>query len=89
MSDAKAALIVCVMPKQGEVQKAKTQDEQQKQQQQRMKLRDQCSVGLQSGHFALLSRQWGEAVQLFQGQRNKRKAAQAFEGAPVNGNIPH
>ncbi|DBB05752.1 TPA: hypothetical protein ACH3X1_012350 [Trebouxia sp. C0004] len=70
---------------QGEVQKAKTQDEQQKQQQQRLKLRDQCSVGLQSGHFVLLSRQWGEAAQLFQGQRNKRKAAQAFEGAPVNG----
>jgi len=82
-------LIVRLMPKQGEVQKAKTQDEQQKQQQQRMKLRDQCSVGLQSGHFALLSRQWGEAVQLFQGQRNKRKAAQAFAGAPVNGNFPH
>ncbi|KAL0020378.1 hypothetical protein WJX79_011139 [Trebouxia sp. C0005] len=70
---------------QGEVQKAKTQDEQQKQQQQRLKLRDQCSVGLQSGHFALLSRQWGEAVQSFQGQRSKRKAAQAFEDAPVNG----
>ncbi|KAA6428868.1 MAG: hypothetical protein FRX49_00978 [Trebouxia sp. A1-2] len=66
-------------------QKAKTQDEQQKQQQQRLKLRDQCSVGLQSGHFALLSRQWGEAVQSFQGQRSKRKAAQAFEDAPVNG----
>ena len=74
------------MSKQGEVQKAKTQEEQQ---QQRLKLRDQCSVGLQSGHFALLSRQWGQAVQLFQGQRNKRKAAQAFEGAPVNGDFPH
>lgn len=77
------------MPKQGAVPKAKTQEEQQQQQQQRTKLRDQCSVGLQSGHFALLSSQWGEAVQLFQGQRNKRKAAQAFEGAPANGNTPH
>lgn len=76
-------------PKQGQVQKAKTQDGQQKQQQQRLKLREQCSVGLQSGHFVLLSRQWGEAAQLFQRQRNKRKATQAFEGVPVNGNFPH
>ena len=66
--------------------KAKSREEQQEKQQQRMKLRKQCSVGLQSSHFVLLSRQWREAtVQLFQGQRNKRKAAQAFEGAPLNG----
>lgn len=64
----------------------KSREEQQEQQQQRMNLRKQCSVGLQSSHFVLLSKQWGEAtVQLFQGQRNKRKAAQAFEGAPLNG----
>jgi len=87
--ETRAVLTVRLIPKQGAVPKAKTQEEQQKQQQQRSKLRDQCSVGLQSGHFALLSRQWGEAVQLFQGQRNKRKAAQAFAGAPVNGNFPH
>ena len=68
--------------------KAKTEEEQQEQHQQRIKLREQCIVGLKSGHFVLLSRHLGETVKLLQGQRSKRKAAQALEDAPLNGGEP-
>ena len=65
--------------------KPKTAEEQQLQQQQRMKLREQCSVGMQSGHFVLLSRQLRDAAKVLHNQRNKRKAAQAFDETPMNG----
>ena len=65
--------------------KPKTAEEQQQQQQQHMKLREQCSVGMQSGHFVLVSRQLGDAAKVLHSQRNKRKAAQAFDEAPMNG----
>ena len=70
---------------QGHIPKGKTEEEQKVQQQQRAKLREDCSVGMQPGNFVMLSKQWGEVVQVLQGQRNKRKAAQAFEDAPLNG----
>ena len=70
---------------QGRPSKPKTEEEHRKQQQQRVRLRDDCSMGLQPGHFVMLSKQWGEVVKVLQGQRNKRKAAQAFEDAPLNG----
>ena len=65
--------------------KPKTAEEQQLQEQQRMKLREQCSAGMQPGHFVLLSRQLGDAAKVLHSQRNKRKAAQAFDEAPMNG----
>ena len=37
------------------------------------------------GHFVMLSRQWGPVVKLLQGQRNKRKANQAFQDVPLIG----
>lgn len=70
---------------QGRPAKPKTDEEQREQQQQRVRLRDDCSMGLQPGHFVMLSKQWGQVVKVLQTQRNKRKAAQAFEDAPLNG----
>ena len=79
----------CVCITQGQTQKAKTEEEVRKHHQQRVQVREQCSVGMQPGHFVMLSRQCGNATKLLQGQRNKRKAAQAFDDAPLNGELSH
>ena len=68
---------------------AKAEEQQQQQQQQRGKLREECSVGMKPGHFVMLSRQWGPVVKLLQGQRNKRKADQAFQDVPLTGEPSH
>ena len=68
---------------QGNTHKAKAEEQQQ--QQQRGKLREECSMGMMPGHFVMLSRQWGPVVKLLQGQRNKRKAHQAFQDVPLPG----
>ena len=70
--------------------KAKAEEQQQQQQQQqRGKLREECSVGMMPGHFVMLSKQWGPVVNLLQGQRNKRKASQAFHDVPLTGEPSH
>ena len=66
---------------QGPTPKANTEE----QQQQRTKLREECSLGMMPGHFVMLSKQWGSIVKLLQGQRNKRKADQAFQDVPLTG----
>ena len=72
---------------QGHTHKAKAEEQQQ--QQQRGKLREECSMGMMPGHFVMLSRQWGPVVKLLQGQRNKRKAGQAFQDVPLTGEPMH
>ena len=62
-----------------------TEEEKHQQQQAKARLRQQCSVGHQPGHFGLVSERWGSGLQLLQGQRNKRKAAQAFDTAATPG----
>lgn len=77
-----------LLPVQGQNHRVKA-EEQQQQQQQRGKLREECSVGMMPGHFVMLSRQWGPVVKLLQGQRNKRKAEQAFQEVPFTGEPSH
>lgn len=65
-----------------------TEQDKQHQQQAKAQLRQNCSVGHQPGYFALVSEQWGAGLQILQTQRNKRKAAQAFDN-PSPGEHKH
>ena len=56
-------------PKQGQVQKAKTQEEQQ----QRLKLRKQCSVGVQSGHIVCCQCNEERMYSYFKGRTTSKK----------------
>lgn len=60
-----------------------TEAEKQQQQHAKARLRQQCSVGHQPGHFSLVSERWGPGLHMLQAQRNKRKADQAFDTAPL------
>jgi hypothetical protein len=56
-------------PKQGQVQKAKTQGEQQ----QRLKLRKQCSIGVQSGHIVCCQSDKERMYSYFKGSTTSKK----------------